>query len=146
MTTVVEVVEAYEWLDATLKGDATIQSLVGNPARVHEHPAPQGTVSPYITVQSMAPLEDLDVVGAHRVWTEGLFLVRAVAETASIKVVEPIAKRIDELLHRSGGATADGRVVSSTREEAFYLPEFTNGKSYRHLGGVYRLYIQPLNP
>lgn len=113
-------------------------------ARVYADTAPQGVPFPYVMATNTDPGQDVAVVGAIRVMTNAVWVVRGVAQgqqyTATLKA---IADRIDVLLHRKNGPiTGGGTLIASYREQVFRLPETTNGISYRHLGGQYRTLVQ----
>lgn len=135
--------EALKWCFETLSEDATLDALV--PGGWHEHPAPEGTVFPYGTFQVQASGEDVDAVGAHRIFEEIVLLVRVVHQGRSTIGLKPAVDRMDVLLHRASGTTDGGRVISCVREGTFHLPEISQGKHYRHLGGLYRVLAQPLS-
>jgi hypothetical protein len=135
-----EYVSAATWLTETL----TTPPIAGVTA-VCEHPAPQLSVYPLITFQQQSEL-DLEVINAHRVWAEFQFLVRVIGQTASSLDLKAIADEIDARLHRTSGTTSDSQVISSTRKYVFHMPEEAQGVEYRHLGGLYELLVQPLNP
>lgn len=134
--------EVFEWVYTTLKNDATLAAQV--PGGWHEHPAPEGTTFPYGTFQVQAGVEDIDAVGSRRIWEEVLLLVRVIREGRSTVALKTAADRMDTLLHRASGTTDQGRVLSCVRDGVFHLPELSQGKSYRHLGGFYRVLAQPL--
>ena len=135
-----EYVSAMAWITATLT-TPPIAGVTG----VYEHPAPQLSVYPLITVQQQSEL-DLEVINAHRVWAEFIFLVRVIGQTASTLSLKAIADEIDARLHRTSGTTSDSQVISSTRISVFHMPEEAQGVEYRHLGGLYELLVQPLSP
>ena len=141
-TPMAEYVVAAEWLDATLRGDTALMAEVTD---ICEHPAPQDAVYPLVTF-ALHHAEDTMVVGEHRVWADLLMLITVVGQTASTKALQAAAVRIDALLHRASGTTADGQIVSSWRTESFALPDEYEGIQYRRLGGFYELLVQPLNP
>jgi hypothetical protein len=134
-----EFTRATTWLYATL----TTPPISGA-AGVFEHPAPEATASPWITFGQQAET-DLAVIGERRVWADFLFLVRAISKGESSKALESIVDEIDSRLHRASGTTSDGRVVASVREEVFSFAEEDHGVIYKHLGGLYRLLVQPLS-
>lgn len=136
---------AAEWLYATL----TTPPITGVVTRVYEHPAPEDVVqadNSYVTFQLQAPVPDLTVIGEHRIWSEMLFLVRATKRSRSTATLKAIADAIDARLHRTSGTVSDGRVVASDRVSPYHDTEITDGVTYKHLGGVFSLLVQPLNP
>lgn len=137
MTAGLEFAAAEEYLYGTLHGDGTLMALI------HDvwpgGSAPQGTLYPFVTFQFMSGM-DYAAVGAYRIWTNMLWLVKAVGETANFADLSAIVARIDALLHRTSGTPADGTVWSCTREQTINLPEVVSGKQYRHSGALWRLY------
>lgn len=113
-------------------------------ARVYADIAPQGTPFPYILATNTDPGQDVAVVGAIRVMTNAIWVVRGVAQGSQYSTtLKAIADRVDTLLHRQQGAIAGGgTMIASYREQPFRLPETANGISYRHLGGQYRTLVQ----
>lgn len=137
MTAGLEAPAAEEWLYATLHGDATLMALVHGVWPGGE--APQGTAYPFVTFQQMAA-NDYAAVGAFRIWTNMLYLVKVVGETPDFASLNTAVARIDTLLHRGSGTAADGTVWSCVREQVIRLPETVQGKQYRTAGALYRLY------
>lgn len=141
---------AATWLNTVLGGEPEGGGLGMDPIAtvtgVHEHPAPQGVTFPIITFQ-VEPEEDVTVVGEDRVWAEFRVLVTAIGEGQSTLGLAPIADEIDARLHGAefGLAGDDAMVVSSVRDRPFSLPILEEGKSYRRLGGYFRLIVQPLS-
>lgn len=137
MSAGLEASAAEQYLYNTLHGDATLMALI------HDvwpgGSAPQGTAFPFVTFQFMSGI-DYAAVGAIRIWSNMLWLVKAVGETANFADLNAIVARIDTLLHRTSGTPADGTVWSCTREQTINLPESVQGKQYRHSGALYRLY------
>lgn len=128
---------ADEWVYTTLHGDATLMALISD---VFSGGAgPEGATFPFATFQNMSGM-DLAVVGAFRIWTDLVYLVKVVGHTADFQSLKTAVARIDVLLHRSSGTTADGTIWACVREQTIRLPEVVKGDQYRHSGGLYRLY------
>lgn len=137
MSAGLEVEAAEEWLYDTLHGDATLMAEVVD---VYGGGAgPEGTAYPFATFQMMSGI-DLMVVGAFRVWTELVYQVKIVGETADFQDLKTAVARIDALLHRASGSSADGTLWACVREQTIRMPEVVEGKQYRHSGALYRLY------
>ena len=127
------------WLVAVLTGDSTLHGLVAD--RIFDGIAPQGTLAPYIICQTQAP-HDVAGVGAVRIMVESVSIIKCLAEGTSYSTLHAIANRIDALLHKASGTNADGTVLGCVREMPFKMAETTEGKEYRWLGGVYRIWAQ----
>lgn len=134
-----ETLTADRWLYNTLHGDAALMGLVED---VYTWPVPQGAALPYVLFQEQSA-RDVMGMGPHRIWSTGTWLVRAVAETATWGGdLEAAANRIDALLQAKGGVVVGGQVFVCVREQPFRLVENANSRSYRHLGGIYRIMAQ----
>ena len=136
-----ELVIADTWLVATLSGDATIAAAATG--GVHDGNAPQGTAAPYVIIAYQSG-SDVVGLGGRRVLTNPLYLVKVVGQAESYADLQPIANRVDQLLHAATGTAAGGRVLSCVRETPVKYPETKNGIPYRHLGGLYRLQVQEI--
>jgi hypothetical protein len=128
---------ARQWLYGVLHGDVTLMGLGRDvfPGGT----APESFGFPFITFQFMSGL-DYAAVGAYRIWTNMIWLVKTVGETADVSTLDAIMARIDVLLHRGSGTPTAGIVWACVRESTFELPETIQGKQFRSLGGTYRLY------
>lgn len=125
-----------------LQGDATLTSLVGN--RIYEYQAPKGTTFPYIVFYNQTAPRDIRGVGTATIMTDTLYAIKAIDQSTSYSTVKAINQRIHELLHGIQavvGIAQQGTVVGIVREEAIKYPEVDSGKHYRHLGGLYRIFV-----
>lgn len=137
-----EALTANAWLHAVLSGDAALQGLVGG--RIYEQPAPEEAAYPMIVFQNQV-LEDRNSLHGFRMYSIGVWLVRAVGECTSYDPLRAIANRIDAVLHKGAGEVPGmGRVLSCTREGPYALPEQDGDRQYRHLGGLYRIEVEDL--
>lgn len=135
-----ELTRVDQWLYETLSGDAALGSAVGT--RVYADVAPQGAAFPYL-VFSYQGGSDKRGVGTARYFVEALYLVKAVRQGESYQPLQTVMDRVDALLQGSSGGTATGGTVyASVREQSVRFPEVTEGRQYRHLGGVYRITVQ----
>jgi hypothetical protein len=123
---------------ATLAADAALTAQVAG--RIFEDVPLQDAPLPYVIFQSYAPT-DVTSLGATRLWTNNLWIVKGVARTLQYKgTVKTIADRIDAVLHAANGTTVDGTVWACTREREIRYPEQNEGgDQVRHLGGIYRI-------
>jgi hypothetical protein len=134
MTAGLEAASAEEFIFDTLTGDTTLTGLIGG--RVFNTQAVQGAAYPLVVYQWMSG-QDYAAVGAERIWTNLLYLVKAIADNALYP--DAIAARIDALLHRASGNVTNGVVWSCTREQVIRLPDAVAGSQFRQSGAVYRL-------
>jgi hypothetical protein len=135
----VETNAAEQWLNTTLKADATLAGLVST--RIYNTRRPSATTPfPVVIFQLQAAGDDLLVLGGVRVWAPLLYLVRGIAEQTSYEgTLATIANRIDTLLHAKSGTATAGTVWVAVRERAFQMSEIVDGRTFAHLGGLYRI-------
>jgi len=134
---------ADRWIYGALAADTALVAVVG--ARIYVDLAPQTTpptATPYVVFQYQGGA-DLMVIGGARVWTNAVYLIRGIDETLTYDGdSKTIADRIDAALHRGSGTNASGVVYAAVRESPFRLTETADGKQFRHLGGLYRIYAK----
>lgn len=131
---------AEQWLYAKLNNDATITTQVAG--RVYSHIAPQTATYPLVL---FAPLSasDVQALGTSRIMTHLTYKVVAINENGTFGApLSTIADRIDVLLQASSGTVAAGVVMACVREQPFSMLETLSGRTFRHLGGIYRLVAQ----
>ncbi len=120
----------------TLTNDPTLAGLIGN--RAYHGVAPAQAQYPFVVFQMLSAGNDLLGVGTARIWSAPLFIVKAVCKGSSTGPVEPVANRIDQLLHSAAGTVTNGVIWECVRERPFDLPTNENGVVYQQLGGEYR--------
>lgn len=120
----------------TLTNDPTLAGLIGN--RAYHGVAPAQAQYPFVVFQMLSAGNDLMTVGTARIWSAPLFIVKAVCKGSSTDPVEPVANRIDQLLHAAAGTVTNGVIWECVRERPFDLPTNENGVFYQQLGGEYR--------
>ena len=122
MSSGAEQAAAERWLYSVLSGDELLAGLgvVG----VHAYTTRETDAMPYILYQY-----------------QGGYDVRGVREGPMSGLVA-ISTRIDNLLQAQSGSNVDGTVIGCVRERPFSLPERVEGRTFSHLGGVYRLWVQ----
>ncbi len=137
----IETARAHEWLYTVLSGDATLQGLVDT--RIYRRLAPEGATMPFVIFQYQGG-SDLTALGPYRILSSLVCVVKAVGTVATYGTLKQIADRVDTLLQAGSGVTLDGRVLSCVREIPIDYEELDAGVRYQHLGGQYRLLVQPL--
>jgi hypothetical protein len=101
--------------------------------------APEGTNFPFVVFSEMSGI-DLMTVDSARIWTNFLYLVEVVGQTASFVDLRPAAGRVDVLLHRASGTVTSGTIWACVRERVIRrLEPAPGGQQYRRAGAMYRL-------
>lgn len=138
---------AYEWLQSNLKADATLATLMGGEVRAYQRNAPEGTpVYPLILIRWVSGIV-LMTVGALDVHTNALVDVLVVDKSNSTASMKPIANRVDAILNRASGTTADGQVFLCHKAEMTEIattdpPVPGGGARVQNLGRTWRLIVQ----
>ncbi len=130
-------VRVYQWVRQMLTGDAQIAAAIGT--RVYDRRAPEGTPYTLVIVQFMGATP-LMVVGAARVWFDGLYLVKIVGKTNSPIALEPLADRIDTVLHGASGTVTGANILTCTQSGEVNYPD--QDGQHHHLGAEWRIRAQ----
>ena len=134
-----ETTTAETWLYGVLSGDATLAGLVST--RIYGYLAPNSATYPLVVYQYQAG-SDLMGVGTARIWSDSVYVIKAIAKAETFGTLKTIADRIDTLLHAESGSATGGSVVGCVRERAYSLVEVVDTVQLRHLGGIYRILVQ----
>lgn len=137
---------AETWLYSLLSGDTGaggVNTLVGG--RIYAYLAPAGAAFPLVVFSHQAG-HDVRGVGPARIMASLAYQVKAIGKgtAASFGTIKAIADRIDALLQGASGNVVDGQVLSCVREQGVSYVENSGSDVYSHLGGLYRLQVQPL--
>lgn len=135
-------------IHARLAGDATLLALLGTAVAPHTSAIYARQPPPGVGVDGW-PLVVVDKLSGVRRWAFGgqpmrpeIWLVKGVSHGGS-KKAEDIDERCQELLHNYkltvNGFTHLGRVM---RETDVDMTENTDGETYHHIGGGYRVIVE----
>lgn len=137
MSTYSELEVCERWLDTTLD-DATLTGLA--PGGNWSDLAPEDSALTVVVWQLQAPGQDIQVVDGQTIMVRFLLTIRAIAEGRARP--RTAANRIHTLLHRQSGAVGVyGRIESCQRRQIVGYPEVTEGREYRHQGGIYEINV-----
>jgi hypothetical protein len=136
-----------QWLFGLYRGDATLTALVAG--RVYQDMvpqdnagSPQSALFPCIVIRPYV-LRDTGTVNSCIFMVTNEYIVTAIARSAFIRDVEPIAARIHELTHLAPPASVSrGQIYSATRQRLHRQAYTEAGVDFRELGGIYRVYSQ----
>lgn len=135
----IEVLRVDQWLYATLTGDATLAAAVST--RCYSDVAPQGAAFPLLLF-TMMDGTDVMGVGTARIMVNAIYQVKVIGQGPSYSPLKPIADRIDAVLQGKTGSVVDGVILACTREQPIRYMEIAGETQYRHLGGLYRVFVQ----
>lgn len=134
----VSIVDA--WVAARLAATVAVTNLVST--RIYNSFAPLDAEYPFIIFQQQT-LRDVRGVGSDRIMVDTLYVVKGISQGTDFAQLGTLAAAIDSALNvPPGGAVTGGHVMASVREEPFALTEVEDGKQFRHMGGIYRIYAQ----
>lgn len=138
--TVTEMTGTAAWILSQIAGDATITGVSGY-GGAYELIAPDGTTTPYVVIQCLSSQDQLTANG-HRIYSDQVWLIKAIAPATSYTALNTIAMQLDALFgdQRQAG---DARVTVSAavRKSEVNYAEVLNGVVYKHLGGQYELQV-----
>lgn len=133
---------AYQWIQATLSGDSTLQGYA--PGGVWRAEAETNTPAPYVTI-TYQPGQGRDEVafGAVRVYSDLYFEVCGAGPASSLPNIVLAADRIDELLTvDQQTAITGGIILASYRAHPASSDPLIDGVRWNSNGGVYRVMIK----
>jgi hypothetical protein len=133
-----ETLAVEKWMVGLLLADSALSTVVGT--RIYSDEIPEEVLAAYPCVKfDFLSGTDFNLVGAVRMWSDMLYIVRGIDETLTYGGnLKTIADRIDAVLHRASGTTSEGTVWACVRENPFRLSEPLDSGRFKHLGGTYR--------
>lgn len=136
MTETIDLIEP--WIYGQLQ-DSALLTLIGGVGHISGTLSVDELPSPYVTFL-MQSSRDIQGNAGQIISTDNLYMIKAVAATASWDDVAPIATILTSLFHLPNTViNVTGGSMTSTRENIIQYPEITEGVQYRHLGAVYRI-------
>jgi len=136
----IETTRVDAWLHTTLSASSPLVALVST--RIYGYVAPQGTTGNMV-VYNWQGGSDLNTVGSYRALVNGLWQVKAITQSNSFAAAKAIMDIVDDTLHRASGSVSDALILACVRQAPVQYVEVTNGIQYRHLGGIYRIQVDP---
>ena len=128
------------WLATVLTADAELNALVSG--RIYGHVIASSAVYP-LAMFSLQTARDIQGLGPARIMVDSLYIVRGIVEASTFGgTLKSIADRIDAILQAASGSNVNGSVLACVREQPFLYVEPYQGRQYRHLGGIYRIWSQ----
>jgi hypothetical protein len=129
---------AYQWIQATLAGDTTLQGYA--PGGVWRTEAETNTPAPYVTI-TYQPGRGRDVIalGGARVYSDLYFEVCATGPAKNLQDIVNAATRIDALLTvAQQTAITGGTLLANYRVEPVETNPLIDGVRWNSNGGVYQ--------
>ena len=127
-----------------LAGSASIHTYCAD--RIYNARAPQTATLPWpcIIFQYMGG-SDTVTANRTRALTDMVYLVKVIDQCQTFSgTVATVANDIDTALHQITGTVSGGTIILCAREAPFQMSEYAqDNKSYLHLGGTYRLWVDP---
>lgn len=135
-----ETAQAFGWLYSTMVADSALMAAATG--GVFQGFADLATVPPYVLYIQQSNVDTL-TLNARRLFTRGLFQIKAVGPTANYAALVTIADRIDALFKSvSSVALSSGGILECYREQSLAYDELVNGQAWSHLGGLYNIDLQ----
>lgn len=135
-----EDLEAQRWIIEQLQGDSTLMTLIEG---VFSETVPVDVtfVKPVIKVQYIMARDQM-VVDGRRLTIRAMYRVVVVSKGPSLANLPAPVKRMDQVLHRGTGSTADLIVLSCIRQYPYRFTERDQQETYVNAGGVYEIQAQ----
>lgn len=128
-----------QWLRSLLVAVPAVNDAVSG--RMYADQAPQDTGFPLV-LWSLQSAPDVIGQGTFRIMTRCNYIVKVIGQTRSYWDLWPIYDALDGAIHGKGSDTVAAHIFACMRHEEFRMTEFTEGKEYRHLGGIYEILTQ----
>lgn len=131
-----------------LAGDSTLNNLLGAAAdgyskAIYHDEAPENAPYPYVILSKSSgyPAPLLAFADSPDKARIDIWMIKAVDRNTTADAVEAIDGRIETLLTAQAAtlSVSGGTAVFLHRQSDVEYPEVTNGVSYKHCGGLYRL-------
>lgn len=138
-----------EWIYGMLANDNTLNGTGGlldsfvpsSKGEIYGDTIPEDVKFPYIIFHLQAPGIDGMTVEGDLVINRSQWTIKVVDRSESYQPIKAVYSRIHQLLHKASGTVVDGQVLHSRRIQAIHYPELRESMSYRHLGGIYQIYV-----
>jgi hypothetical protein len=132
-----------KFLTDNLRAETELTALIGDES-FYSDVAPKGTPPPYVLHQFITG-EDTNAIGAIRIFTKPLYLVKVVTEGESYKEAGILITLVERaIVGKQQVITIDGidwQIMGCHRERPIRFPQFFDGVRYNHLGGQYRIFV-----
>ncbi len=118
-----------------------VTSLLGQANGIYHRVAPRNAVPPYVVLHRQAGTDDWTFAGQpleHDVWT-----VKAISRGASDQADE-IARQVTAALNDAPITVAGYALLNLRRESKLDLAERDSEETWHHVGGLYRVDVDPL--
>lgn len=128
-------------IGAHLLADEDVTSLLSSPDAVYHQQAPRDAATPYVLFHRQTA-QDRAGFGGSRGTTEP-WLVKAIDRDETAEVAEDIAVALNRSL-TDAELVIDGRAVQAIwRQTVVQYPEHDGAEIVHHVGGLYRVDVQP---
>jgi hypothetical protein len=127
------------WIYQTLSQDSVMQTLVEN--QIYRRTAIPGATFPRVIYQFQAGTV-FDVLSGIELWSNMVYLVKAVDFASSPVNLEAIVNRFIFLLDKKNGRVGNGQIFTCNREQDIEYTEQgpeESPASYEHMGSLFRI-------
>lgn len=122
-----------------LRLDATLQTYLGNPARVYRSMAPEGVAFPFAIFNLQSASDRYVFTG--RKWVDFVYLAKGIDQSPDGVNALAIAARIDVLLTDQTLTVAGTAAMYVRRESLVSYEEQAMDLVYQHAGGLFRIQV-----
>lgn len=130
---------AERFLRARLKASSALAAAVGT--LIYSEEAPRGAHYPLVVYRWQGGL-DVSTIKGVSLYLNELYAVKVICTGNDYGKIEAAAQAIQDTLQNATGTVSSGKVIFCVRENPLKYVETVDGITYRHLGGIYRIYSQ----
>lgn len=136
-----------EWVYATLLANTTLVGMLGDKADAPEGPGlfadtiRDNTTYPYVLWKMMSEADSLTSYG-DTILVVADYNIQVVDRAETYDAIKPINKLVYTDLHQQSGTATDGVVRKCIRLRQVKYPSINETIQYRHLGGIYRFWVE----
>lgn len=135
-----ETLVAEQFLSTRLRSDAALIATLADGANGVWTDIPD-TTARYPLVQIVHySSDDHWHLGRYLVWSDHVYIVRAVAQGQSFTTLKTAVQRINAVLESANGSATDGTVFGVAKLRPFRMSESDGEKHFRYLGAFFRVF------
>ena len=136
---------AEQWVYQQLSGDSTLVALLATAPRggpgIYASEADESAAYPFVTFAGLAGV-DTTALGMVRTLTRMTYVITAYGQSDGLAALDPIAARIDAVIHGQFGPLPGGPILGVIRLNSMAFGESRQGVSYRRIAQTYQLHLK----
>ena len=136
---------AEQWIATQLLADSALVALLAPAPRggpgIYAYEADEGASYPLVTFAALSGV-DTTALGMVRTLTRMVYVITAYGQRVGMTVLDPIAARIDAVIHGQFGPLPGGPILGVIRLNTMAFGESRQGVPYRRIAQTYQLHLK----